>query len=115
MTNSPANAVAVELVKPKDFLVQFLKDTKEWNKISITKEYYFKATRAEEVAKLINNMRVMISRIRGNYKANGKTVPPFRFTSVIEKLAESDSIYKVTLGKSNSATSQNKILIEELL
>jgi len=115
MTNSPANAVAVELVKPKDFLVQFLKDTKEWDKICITKVYYFKAARAEDITKLINNMRVMISRVRSNYKANGKAVPPFRFTSLVEKLADLDSIYKVTLGKSNSATSQNKMLIEELL
>lgn len=109
----------VEGIVVKDFLIQFLKDTKEWNKVSIEKDYRVCAKSAKEVTKLINNLRVYISRLRQSYRINGKPVPQFRFTSKIVKLTEPNengyANYQITLGKFSSLASSNRQILEDLL
>lgn len=109
----------VEAIKTREFLIKFLQDTKDWNKLLIEKEYEVVAKSTEDVVKLVNNLRVSISRVRNMYRVNNKSVPPFRFTSRIEKTSEPNengyATYKLILGKANSTSSVNKQLIEELL
>ena len=109
----------VEGIVVKDFLIQFLKDTKEWNKVSIEKDYRVCAKSAKEVTKLSNNLRVYISRLRQSYRINGKPVPQFRFTSKIVKLTEPNengyANYQITLGKFSSLASSNRQILEDLL
>lgn len=110
----------VETIRTKDFLIEFLKDTKDWDNHSIEKEYIVSARKAADIVKLINNMRVSISRIRNLYRASNKKVPPFRFTSSITKLTEEPNQngyfnYSIKLGKANSTASINRGIIEELL
>lgn len=111
--------VPVEAVPTKELLVKFLKDTKEWDGYEIKKVYTFVARSPQDVLKLVNNIRVGISRIRSMYRINKKPVPDFRFTSKIECISEPNengySKYEVTLGKANASSTANRRLIEELL
>ena len=103
----------------KGFAVQFLKSTKSWDHVSITIDYKIAAKDVNDVTKLINNIRVYISRMRGTLRQQGKQVPPFMFTSKItqettEPNQEGYLVFNVTLGKSNSPATQNRLAIEEL-
>lgn len=113
------HTMPVKSIRPKDLTIKFLQQTKEWDGISIERCYKVASENLDDVMKLINNMRVGISRIRAAYRANGRGVPMFQFTSRVEKLAEETHFgqptYKITLGKANSAHSINRQLIEELL
>ena len=108
----------IESYSVKDFTIQFLKDTKDWDGVGITKEYHVAARSATEVMTFITNMRVSISRIRATYRAAQRKVPAFRFTSRVVKLADQNQngyeSYAMILGKQNSASSVNRNLIEEL-
>lgn len=112
-------ATPVEAISTKELLVKFLKDTKEWDGINIEREYIVSGKSASDVMKLVNNIRVSISRIRSMYRINKKAVPPFRFTSRIDCISEANengySTYKLTLGKANAASTTNRQLIEDLL
>lgn len=117
-TESPV--LICETISCRSLVVNFLKATKNWDHNLITKEYTIAAKDVMAVNRLVNNLRVYISRIRSNYRSSGKPVPQFTFTSQISQLTtepdeEGYFQFKVVLGKSNSPTTQNKILIEELL
>lgn len=111
--------VPVEAVPTKELLVRFLRDTKQWDGYLIEKKYQFLARSTQDVLKLVNNIRVGISRIRSMYRINKKPLPDFRFTSKIECISEPNengySKYEVTLGKANATSTANRRLIEELL
>lgn len=117
-TTSLTNLRPLESYSVKDFTIQFLKDSKDWDGVSFTKEYHVAARSASEVMRFITNMRVSISRIRATYRAAQRKVPAFRFTSRVVKLADQNEngyeSYNLILGKENSANSVNRNLIEEL-
>lgn len=108
-----------ESIPTKDLLIDFLKSTKEWDGIGCSKDYIILANSYNNVSKLTANLRVAISRIRQGMRADRKSVPQFRFTSVIKRISEPNengySEYLLSLGKANSVASSNKQLLEELL
>lgn len=108
-----------ESIPTKDLLVDFLKSTKDWDGLGVSKDYVILANNYQNVNKLANNLRVAISRIRQGMRADKKSVPAFRFTTVINRISEPNengySEYLLSLGKVNSVASSNKQLLEELL
>lgn len=116
LANKP---IPVEAISPKDFIIKFLKDTKQWDGFTIKRDYQVLARNSKDVMKLVNNIRVGISRIRTMYRINNKPVPQFRFTSEVKLISEPNengySLYNLTLGKENATSTINKQLIEELL
>ena len=129
MTNNDSNRITdgycrkfyypAESIPTKDLLVDFLKSTKDWDGLGVSKDYLILANNYQNVNKLANNLRVAISRIRQGMRADKKSVPAFRFTTVINRVSEPNengySEYILTLGKANSVASSNKQLLEELL